>query len=229
MRSRNRRCTCEQLREDYVICERHNLFITDIALGEMWCSWSVSFVDDTYSRCDIEKNNIQLDLLINGVDSIYIDTAIHRASSLFSDEDWEDEMESVMYNTDSEDDEANEIVCFDTSISATNISNTNTNRNTKHLLDDKQDSSRYCNCENKNIVEPNSVKGKHVRFAHDSILVNVHYMFAWSYAYKQSRKSVWVEAACNRSHFQRRIETTSKILEPVLRQRLVLIESNLKE
>ena len=68
---------------------------------------------------------------------------------------------------------------------------------------------------------------KQVHFAPAESIVEVHHMFAWSYAYRTSRKGEWEKFACDRAHFQRRIERTAEILNPVIIKKLNEIRNSI--
>ncbi|XP_017466635.1 PREDICTED: uncharacterized protein LOC108359324 isoform X2 [Rhagoletis zephyria] len=55
---------------------------------------------------------------------------------------------------------------------------------------------------------------KKVRF---NLNPEVHTMYAWSFAYKSARKGHWESLARDRDRFRKRIENTSKYLNPILR------------
>uniref|UniRef100_W8BX39 Protein DP71L n=1 Tax=Ceratitis capitata TaxID=7213 RepID=W8BX39_CERCA len=67
-------------------------------------------------------------------------------------------------------------------------------------------------CYIRNVASPIH-KVKKVRFNLNPV---VHTMYAWSFAYKSARKGQWENFARDRDRFRRRIENTSKYLNPIL-------------
>ena len=63
-------------------------------------------------------------------------------------------------------------------------------------------------------------KGKKVTF--DDI-VDVQFMYVWSYAYKQARIGIWNHLALDRIRFQKRISLIEPKLTKVLEQKLKII------
>lgn len=223
-KKKTRSCACELLSKAPTICEQHSLLITEVESSNKGCFWNVSFVDDAYIQCQMNTDAaIELDCSMNDVDSIFIDTSLHQ-TLLLPDDEWDhSETESLIYYTDSEDGDANDLVHFDTSCWSNGETNIFCNKNEKLSFNKVIENDIKSDLDSTDNIE----KSKCVRFAVDSELVTVHHMFAWSYAYKQSRKSVWVEAASNRFHFKRRIDTVATVLEPVLQKKLSLIDFNI--
>lgn len=54
-------------------------------------------------------------------------------------------------------------------------------------------------------------------------------LYAWPYAHRQARKGDWHIAAIDRIRFQRRIEKTQNILNPVLFRHINKIKDNLQQ
>ncbi|XP_011194576.1 uncharacterized protein LOC105219925 [Zeugodacus cucurbitae] len=91
--------------------------------------------------------------------------------------------------------------------------------------DDEEDSededytkNNFFGCDTKklnNSVESlnNAENCKRVRF---NLNPEVHMMYAWSYAYKSARKGHWESLARDRDRFRKRIENTSKYINPIL-------------
>lgn len=51
----------------------------------------------------------------------------------------------------------------------------------------------------------------------------IHYLYKWSFAYREARKSSYISAACDRQRFEKKILLLSKILNPVLEKKLTQI------
>lgn len=66
---------------------------------------------------------------------------------------------------------------------------------------------------------------KRVTFSSSAPIMHVTYV--WQYAYRESRKSVWIICAIDRMRFQRRIKQTEIILIKHLEQRLKIQQSNI--
>ena len=53
--------------------------------------------------------------------------------------------------------------------------------------------------------------------------VQVFEMYTWKYAYREARKSIWLNVYIDRMRFKRRIKLTEEILNPILREKLLNI------
>lgn len=62
---------------------------------------------------------------------------------------------------------------------------------------------------------------KRVTFAEGPKLHQVHNLITWSFAYQQSRISLWNQAAADKVRFQRRINTVEKLIDNVLKKKQV--------
>ena len=61
---------------------------------------------------------------------------------------------------------------------------------------------------------------KRVQFKEEVQVLN---MCMWMYAYREARKSTWMNITIDRMRFQRRIKLTEEILNPILREKLLKI------
>ena len=61
---------------------------------------------------------------------------------------------------------------------------------------------------------------KRVQFKEEVQVLN---MCTWMYAYREARKSTWMNITIDRMRFQRRIKLTEEILNPILREKLLRI------
>ncbi|XP_018793522.1 PREDICTED: uncharacterized protein LOC108971724 [Bactrocera latifrons] len=71
-------------------------------------------------------------------------------------------------------------------------------------------SSFGCNAEKLNDCVESS---KRVRF---NLNPEIHVMYAWNFAYRSARKGHWESLARDRDRFRKRIESTSKYINPIL-------------
>ena len=60
---------------------------------------------------------------------------------------------------------------------------------------------------------------KTVTFAVQEQLVTVHPMVKWNFAYRNARKGPWERYACDRFHFQRKIQSCEQVLGPMLERK----------
>ena len=60
---------------------------------------------------------------------------------------------------------------------------------------------------------------KTVTFAVQEQLVTVHPMIKWNFAYRNARKGPWERYACDRFHFQSRIQSCEHVLGPMLERK----------
>ena len=58
---------------------------------------------------------------------------------------------------------------------------------------------------------------KRVQFKEEVKVLN---MCTWMYAYREARKSTWMNITLDRMRFQRRIKLTEEILNPILREKI---------
>ena len=77
-----------------------------------------------------------------------------------------------------------------------------------------------------NLKESNHLNGfkqktakKKVSFAKEENLVTVQPMIKWNFAYQRARKGPWERFACDRFHFQRRVESCEHVLGPMLERK----------
>ena len=56
--------------------------------------------------------------------------------------------------------------------------------------------------------------------------VQVFKMCTWTYAYREARKPTWINVAVDRMRFQRRIQLTEIILNPILQKKLLKINNS---
>ena len=63
------------------------------------------------------------------------------------------------------------------------------------------------------------INKKTVSFAAQEQLVTVHPMVKWNFAYRNARKGPWERYACDRYHFQSRIQSCEKVLGPILEKK----------
>lgn len=61
-------------------------------------------------------------------------------------------------------------------------------------------------------------KKKRVQFQEDK--TEIHQIIAWDFAYRQARKGHWKNYATDRLQFQRRIDQTAKVIEPILEKKI---------
>lgn len=61
-----------------------------------------------------------------------------------------------------------------------------------------------------------------------SLLLVVHPMIVWSFAYRQARKGTWEVDALDRLRFQKRIEEVDEILTPVLLAKIEEVKHSIK-
>lgn len=54
------------------------------------------------------------------------------------------------------------------------------------------------------------------RKVHFSLIPKVHITHVWDFAYRQSRKGFWEEAARDRARFRNRIKNLEEVISPVL-------------
>ena len=63
--------------------------------------------------------------------------------------------------------------------------------------------------------------GKKVRFSKKD-LVQVKYLHVWTFASREARKSVWMDIAKDRAHFEFKIlHKFSKLLDPVMENKYI--------
>lgn len=89
----------------------------------------------------------------------------------------------------------------------------------------KMDTSQVIqNLQRKENLKERKQKGckKIVSFAEQEKLATVHPMVKWAFAYRKARKGPWERFACDRSHFQRRIQSCEKVLGPMLKKKYIL-------
>ena len=58
---------------------------------------------------------------------------------------------------------------------------------------------------------------KKVSFANDGKPTAVHHLVTWKFAMKQARKGNWEHVVADRHRFQRRIDETALILNPIIK------------
>ena len=63
---------------------------------------------------------------------------------------------------------------------------------------------------------------RHVWFKPDNQLEEVHCIIAWQYAYRSARKGFWEHYALDRDRFRNRIDSVARVVEPCLRQKLLV-------
>ena len=56
--------------------------------------------------------------------------------------------------------------------------------------------------------------------------ITIHNMVYWSFAYRNARKGKWEENARDRERFSRRIDKTSLILLPVLKNQILMMSAS---
>ena len=61
---------------------------------------------------------------------------------------------------------------------------------------------------------------KRVQFKEEVKVLN---MCTWMYAYREARKSTWMNITLDRMRFQRRIKLMEEILNPILSEKLLRI------
>ena len=57
---------------------------------------------------------------------------------------------------------------------------------------------------------------KTIHFPSEDKIQKVHYMVAWSYAYREARKGQWIQYAIDHHRFKRRIQACETIITPIL-------------
>ena len=60
----------------------------------------------------------------------------------------------------------------------------------------------------------NLKRGKKVKFNERVI---IYPLYVWNFAYREARKSTWMQEAIDRYRFRRRIQELEKLLEPILK------------